>query len=458
MSQNASLKFISKNREIIYGLVLLIVIPSAILINSFLFINQFQKTIDQGLQLKATAMAEIINVALLDSAENDYTLQQTLKKISKFNNDISSLDILKYDAENNQFVVRASLDETLIGKTNKSTTNFLAWNKVWPVAVLSTRKMANTDKTERVWEVSSPLKDVNGKPWGLLSLSTSLKLMDEFVQPVLVRSVIILIVTILIVVLLLFANARLFQYAMLYNKVKELDQMKDEFVSMASHELRTPITVIQGYATIMLEDKSGQAQMNTMVRDNLLLMKNSADRLKSLIEDMLNVSRIEQGRMSFDIKELNPAEVIKETITELSGSAVEKKLKLTFEDLIKQKILVPLDRDRFKQIMINLIGNAIKYTPSGSVVVSVSIIAKENMVDIKIKDTGIGMSAKDREKLFEKFYRVQSDKTVNITGTGLGLWITKQIVEAMKGHIFVDSIENVGTQISLRFPLTKNKS
>ena len=116
-----------------------------------------------------------------------------------------------------------------------------------------------------------------------------------------------------------------------------------------------------------------------------------------------------------------------------------------------------VDKSRLNQVLVNLISNAIKYTPQGKVTLSAELWrGKNDMAKIKVSDTGLGMSAKDREKLFEKFYRVKTEKTANITGTGLGLWITRELVLLMKGEIYVDSIENVGTQVTVLLPLVKD--
>jgi len=137
----------------------------------------------------------------------------------------------------------------------------------------------------------------------------------------------------------------------------------------------------------------------------------------------------------------------------MSFQAKEKGLSLNFEVIENTNDLINVDKDKLKQVLINIIGNSIKYTNEGSVDVKIS--NKEDNLVISIKDTGIGMSAKEREHLFEKFYRIKNKKTQDVVGTGLGLWITKQIVEMMKGSIFVDSIEEVGTQVTIQFPLIK---
>jgi signal transduction histidine kinase len=111
-----------------------------------------------------------------------------------------------------------------------------------------------------------------------------------------------------------------------------------------------------------------------------------------------------------------------------------------------------LDSNRLKQVLINIIGNAVKYTPKGSVVIT-TVLREDNLVEIKCADTGLGMTAKEREKLFTKFYRVKNKDTDAIKGTGLGLWITKQLIEMMEGDVLVDSIKGVGTQMTILFPV-----
>jgi signal transduction histidine kinase len=137
--------------------------------------------------------------------------------------------------------------------------------------------------------------------------------------------------------------------------------------------------------------------------------------------------------------------------------AKDKKLTIKFiepeKDLSILKINV--DTDRFKQILVNLASNAIKYTNQGGLTVALSQPDTKNLA-IKFKDTGVGMNAKQREKLFQKFYRVENSQINTVTGTGLGLWITKMITEAMRGEIMVDSIEGVGTEFTVTFPIAKS--
>ena len=458
MGEKNKIKFLKKNYQLIYSLALIIFIPLAIIFNTLTFTSSFKASIDQELYNKAIAIGKAINATSLDVLGSPAELQTRLERLAAFDSEITNADIFSREGES--FRLIASLDKELVGTSTQNLNYLLAWSQNQPVAYLTTsqakssvgRDISFKKQTERFWVVTMPLKNELGEKSALLSLKVSLKIMDDLTQQILMRSYIILALTILIIVLLLANNARLFEYASLYRKLKEVDQMKDEFISMASHELRTPVTGLRGYISMMLDGSLGQVA--DQVRNSLEIMKGSSDRLAVLVEDLLDVSRIEQGRMKIELipTQINP--LIDGIIAELKIQADQKKLTLAYGPAADLPDL-SLDSGRFKQVLINLIGNAIKYTEHGGVEIVSEYKQKENIVEIRIKDTGIGMSAKARERLFEKFYRVQNDKTKVIPGTGLGLWITKQIVELMNGRITVDSIENVGTQITLSFQVAK---
>jgi len=297
------------------------------------------------------------------------------------------------------------------------------------------------------------MENAAGEKQALLAMRLSSKIVDELTNYNRNASIFLLVLTVLIVILFLAAAVRLWDYAVLYKKIKEVDQMKDEFISIASHELRTPVTGIRGYVSMILEGTFGK--VSGKMEESLKMVEGAATRLASLVEDLLNVSRIEQGRLAIEASPQDAGQIIKNIMAELSIQAKQKNLELKYQPHAEKLPLLNIDDERFKQVLINLIGNAIKYTEKGQVEVTTAEKNNGKTLEIKIKDTGIGMSAADRERLFQKFYRVQTEKTKNITGTGLGLWITKQIIELMKGTIMIDSMEGVGTQVTLQFPVVK---
>jgi signal transduction histidine kinase len=284
-------------------------------------------------------------------------------------------------------------------------------------------------------------------PIGAIMIEQSLTEADLKISEEINQSILVFIVIVFLIMILFFRHAKIIDYTTLYKKLKDVDQLKDDFISMASHELRTPLTVIRGYAEEIKESKD-------LVHD----LKISAERidiaarqLDSLVGDMLDVSKIDQGRMKLDLETVNPVELISDAVSGFQTVAKQKGLNLTLIHKLKgEKITV--DPNKFRQTMINLIGNAIKYTPKGDVKITAE--ARESRIYIRISDSGIGISADEQKNLFQKFHRVKNEETAEIRGTGLGLWITKQIVELMDGNISIESIKGVGTHFIVDFPIT----
>ena len=233
-------------------------------------------------------------------------------------------------------------------------------------------------------------------------------------------------------------------------KLYDDDQAKSEFVSIASHELLTPIAAIQGFLSMILEENMGK--VDTQARGYLENVYSSSKRLRFLVKDLLSVSRIEAGTMKLSLQSLDVVKTINEAIDQLHFLADEKHLKLNFRKPYKPLPSVLADYDRFMEILINLIGNSIKYTPEGSVTVSAEEISGD-LVRVDITDTGIGMSKEARTHLFEKFYRISAPETAGINGTGLGLFITKSIIEKMGGTISVKSKSGEGSTFSVTIPI-----
>jgi signal transduction histidine kinase len=254
----------------------------------------------------------------------------------------------------------------------------------------------------------------------------------------------------------------------------EEDQLKSEFVSIASHELLTPTSTIQGYLSMILDE--GMGKVDPKAREYLERVRGTSKRLTELVQDLLNVSRIESGRIKIVPQPMDLPAAIREVVTELAPQANAKGLSLHFEDpvrgtrmntgtltmdnktklqvsTINSQFTVFADPERLRQVLVNLIGNAVKYTSKGGVIVSVAREARH--VAVSVTDTGVGMTPEDRKHLFEKFYRIQNEQTTGISGTGLGLYIAKNIVERMGGKIEVQSSPRKGSTFRFTVPATK---
>jgi nitrogen-specific signal transduction histidine kinase len=221
----------------------------------------------------------------------------------------------------------------------------------------------------------------------------------------------------------------------------EEDQIKSEFVSIASHELLTPTAAIEGYLSMILVEKMGK--VDKQAEQYLQVVYKSAQRLAVLVKDLLAMSRIEGNRIQIAPKYFDLGTLVKEQVMTILPRATEKDLKLVLKAIPKGELKSYADPEKVTQIFINLVGNAIKYTKKGSVTVTVA--DHNTHWEISVTDTGIGMTPTDRQHLFEKFYRIQNDSTMGITGTGLGLYISKSLITMMGGDITVESTPGQGS-------------
>jgi signal transduction histidine kinase len=236
------------------------------------------------------------------------------------------------------------------------------------------------------------------------------------------------------------------------DRLKRLDEQKTEFVSLASHQLRGPLSIIQGYSSMISDGDYGKIPPNLSDPFEKILQSGTA--LGFLINDYLNVSRIEKGEMEYIIEDVNITKLTKDLVNEFKIIAKKSKLKLEFKCKSEKDYFIRADRNKIRQIISNLIDNAIKYTKEGSVTVSCD--RKNNDVLISIKDTGVGLKEQDMKEIFDKFKRAKNAITMNVSGTGLGLYVAKVMTKAQDGEIWAESAgPEKGTTFNIKFPLIK---
>lgn len=235
-------------------------------------------------------------------------------------------------------------------------------------------------------------------------------------------------------------------------RLKELDKLKSEFVSVASHQMRSPLTAIRGYSSMMLEGSFGP--IPPKLREPLERIAESSAFMASSIEDYLSVSRIEAGNMRYNCIDFNLATEAEKVVDDLRRTAIKKGIALTFKNTLTKKGIVNADIGKTNQILHNLITNAIKYTPKGTITAHIYDDTKKKIVYLDIIDTGIGMSEKTTASIFGKFVRAENAHTVNVNGAGLGLYIARQMAEKMGGDITASSAgEGAGSTFRLSLPL-----
>lgn len=230
------------------------------------------------------------------------------------------------------------------------------------------------------------------------------------------------------------------------DRLRKLDTMKSEFVANVSHELKTPLTSIKAYTEALL-DMAQDAQ----VKQFLKVIDEESDRLLFLINDLLNVSRIQSGKMKMHFAPTPPRAIVDEILSISKVHSDKHELVVQVADKLPPLLL---DKEKLKEVLINLISNAIKYSPKGGKV-WVRMRTHESNLRIEIQDQGIGIAPENLPKLFEAFYRVDSSHTAEIPGTGLGLVIVKAIVEQHGGRVLVDSEVGQGTTVSILIPVRR---
>ncbi|OGK11878.1 hypothetical protein A2954_05860 [Candidatus Roizmanbacteria bacterium RIFCSPLOWO2_01_FULL_37_12] len=248
--------------------------------------------------------------------------------------------------------------------------------------------------------------------------------------------------------------------ALLYQKIdqantrlKELDKLKDEFVSLASHELRTPLTAIKSYLWMVLNQSKN---IDPQIRSYLDIASQETEHLIKLVQNMLTISKIESQRLELTLKNLDLYEMVKLAYDTLKINADEKHIIFTLLPY-PEKLIVNGDKEKISEIFENIIGNAIKYTPENGTV-SIHFTTEKNKVIIHVADSGPGIAKENMAKLFQKFSRLEEGKQNRTPGTGLGLYISKQIVELHKGSIKVESEAGKGTTFTVHLPLAQTNS
>jgi len=229
-------------------------------------------------------------------------------------------------------------------------------------------------------------------------------------------------------------------------QLKEIDRLKSIFIASMSHELRTPLNSIIGFTGIILQEMSGE--INKEQRKQLTLVKNSANHLLALINDVIDVSKVEAGKVELVIEEFDLTALVEEVRDSFSVAAAEKGFEVSLK--IPETLVIETDERRTKQVIVNLVGNAVKFTDEGEI--EINVTKKDRMAELSVKDTGVGIREEDMGKLFKAFSQITtSGKTKE--GTGLGLYLSKKIANLLGGDIKAESEFGKGSVFIFTLPL-----
>ncbi|MDD3035382.1 MAG: HAMP domain-containing sensor histidine kinase [Candidatus Saccharimonadaceae bacterium] len=437
--------------EIIYSIIVLVTIPVIVAVNTIILVQ----TTNDAFNLELNRKADLANGVIAQSS------LQLIKdrEYDKLQKNLVALESSQPTLMHSMLIVNKNDNFTIVARSQSAIDDSLDLVKKTQVGAVVSNKQSIASLTDtydrnsnpaQAWNVMSPVLD-DGKVIAVISANYLTVDAEKAIDSAYQKSYIVLIISIALIFGLLFRHFRLVGYAQLLAKQKELNQAMSDFLSVATHELKSPTSIIKGYLSNIIDGDFGE--IDPKIKEQIQVAITQTERLNSLVQDLLNVSRVEQGRVQYNITEVDTVKILNTVISNYRPIAEEKNIQIVYEP-VESVPFIKADENRVQEIFINLIDNAIKYTAKGSVTVSHKV-DKNNLIT-NVRDTGFGMSSSARQRLFQRFYRVKTDQTQNISGTGLGLWIIKQYIEAMGGNIEVESMEDVGSNFIVTLPIKLN--
>jgi signal transduction histidine kinase len=451
--------FVRENPAILFSLALIVLIPLALYFYVFLTVQSFESAAMNEIEAHDFTVSD----ALLAMVERDFpakdaanpeALQRSIDRIVANDTRLKNIRVIVKDGRDYKAIAAQNPDQVGMSIDVTPSLNgesLIAYSWVNASEDVSSEIEIAGEKLRRVVKV---FVGRNGEVYALAAADFSINRTLDMIAASVYQSYLIMGVIMILSLFLIVQHTRLFSYVGLSKDLQQKNTAKDNFIRMATHELRAPVTVLTGYTDLLKEDLAGtvDADQQKYIDRMVLSVKNLSD----LMADILEVSHLEQGRTDFEPEIIAPDIVVKEIVDGLAAKAEQKGLKLSFDAKgFSHKIRV--NPVCFKRIVTNLVENSIKYTPAGKVAVTVAAQTAKKRCAVTIQDTGFGISAEGQAHLFEQFYRVKTQENAEIPGTGLGLWMSREMARKMGGDIMLESIERMGSKFFIFFPLS-NKS
>jgi len=447
--------FVRENPAILFSLALIVLIPLALYFYVFLTVQSFESAAMNEIEAHDFTVSD----ALLAMVERDFpakdaanpeALQRSIDRIVANDTRLKNIRVIVKDGRDYKAIAAQNPDQVGMSIDVTPSLNgesLIAYSWVNASEDVSSEIEIAGEKLRRVVKV---FVGRNGEVYALAAADFSINRTLDMIAASVYQSYLIMGVIMILSLFLIVQHTRLFSYVGLSKDLQQKNTAKDNFIRMATHELRAPVTVLTGYTDLLKEDLAGtvDADQQKYIDRMVLSVKNLSD----LMADILEVSHLEQGRTDFEPEIIAPDIVVKEIVDGLAAKAEQKGLKLSFDAKgFSHKIRV--NPVCFKRIVTNLVENSIKYTPAGKVAVTVAAQTAKKRCAVTIQDTGFGISAEGQAHLFEQFYRVKTQENAEIPGTGLGLWMSREMARKMGGDIMLESIEKMGSKFFIFFPL-----
>lgn len=436
-SLRRGIQLVRTHRSFLYTLALLVVIPAAFLLSGQQFLNVAQEHHDRAEYARIGLLHDVFVAYAEETRMNREGLRAIVANIGPINPDLKTFSLITLeegelaqealwgapiDLEHYGDIVRAAAvrtDESLVFETYESGEHVR----------LGIRAIHRG-------ELTAP---------SMVFTSFSLAAGDALYAEKIRTAYLSLAFLTLIVLFFILRHAHIINYAEIAAHLKEALAVRTTFINMTAHELRSPLTAIRGYANMLRERLRSEEDKTYAAR-----IEESSAYMIQLVSDMLDVAKIESGSAALARDICSVRDVAQNVVERLESLGKEHGIALRM-DRMSPDLRIVVDKTRLEQILINLVSNAIKYTKQGSV--TLAALSTRGTCEIRIKDTGSGMTAQDQQRLFAPFFRTSEATRSGIAGAGLGMWITKQFIEAMGGSVAVESIHSVGTHVVVTFPL-----
>lgn len=426
----------SNSRLMFVGMLVFVFPLLFIWVNQHFFTTAYDN-IETAEKRRVGLMHDTLSVVIATSTDGVQLVQSLMREYAADNQDISKFRIVV--ADNNRFRIIEALDESLIGSYEES-------DQLYRTLPLSGSEDSFIYQSMidgvRTWQVFRAVER-DGVEYLIFS-EHRFDFIDSVMSARQQRSYLALTVIFAFLIALAYWLNRQVHWEQHHKQLTHQLKERDLFSNMIAHEFRSPLTAIKGYASFLEES----ANVDKDERRYAANIRSSAERLVLLVNDFLEVARLQSGRLQVQKSSVDVNELLQRVAVDLKGLAEEKGLVLSFNQL-QTPLHFVTDPDRMMQVLVNIVTNAIKYTDSGSVALEASKIP--GRLTITVKDTGMGISADDQKKLFSPFTRVGGVDQTATVGTGLGMWITKQLVDLLDGEIGVESIKGVGTHVVITF-------
>ncbi len=431
-TMKAGVHSLRNHPQLFFILALLIIIPLLFLYSGQQFLDAGRENQDRLQKDKIGILHDVFASFMVATDFNVEVMQREIERIARVNNNLNDFRVVEIE----QGVVSpiAALDTSVIGKLEPFTDMFIN------ATVRQDESLIFEIPTDagRVWLAYRAVISQDGRTY-VIHTETSLAAIDRLFLQRERQALFSLLYIFAFIVGLAYWHIKMTDYSYLYQREHQQNETKNTFINMMAHELRSPLTAIKGYSELLAEKVSDPEHKQYAAR-----VTDSTIRLLALVNDLLDVARLQSGSVSVTLGYVNVTEVVLKVIEELSVTASEKQIVLTGKGVEVAHQAIG-DKMRLQQVFTNIISNSIKYTEKGTI--EIELIPKRKLLEVRIKDTGMGITADDQQKLFAPFFRVRSSSVEAITGTGLGMWITKQLVSIMGGTIAVESIRGVGTHV-----------